>query len=150
KQLQRIYGTAWPTKEELQAYKFRLEEAAKRDHRKLGQELNLFSFPEEIGSGLSVWHPNGGIVRYEMEQHARQRHLQEGYSVVYTPHITKSDLFRTSNHLITYAEGMWPPIRMDEERDAEGNITKQGSDYYLKPMNCPMHILIYKDQSRSY
>ncbi len=149
-QLQRIYGTAWPTKDELRAYQERLEEAARRDHRKLGRELDLFSFPDEIGSGLSVWHPKGGLVRGEMEQHARRRHIAEGYSYVYTPHITKRDLFVTSNHLVTYADGIWPPIRMDEERDDEGNVTKQGVDYYLKPMNCPMHILIYKERARSY
>ena len=149
-QLQRIYGTAWPTKDELRAYQQRLEEAAKRDHRKLGKELDLFSFPEEIGSGLSVWHPKGGIVRGEMEQHARRRHIAGGYTYVYTPHISKEDLFVTSNHLVTYKEGMFPPIVMDEERDAEGNITKAGQDYYLKPMNCPMHILIYKERARSY
>ena len=149
-QLQRIYGTAWPTKDELRAYQERLAEAARRDHRKLGRELDLFSFPEEIGSGLSVWHPKGGIVRGEMEQHHRKRHIEAGYSYVYTPHITKKDLFVTSNHLVTYADGIWPPIRMDEERDDEGNVTKQGVDYYLKPMNCPMHILIYKERARSY
>ncbi|GAA3902980.1 threonine--tRNA ligase [Microbacterium invictum] len=149
-QLQRIYGTAWATKDELRAYQHRLEEAAKRDHRKLGKELDLFSFPEEIGSGLSVWHPHGGIVRGEMEQHARRRHIEGGYTYVYTPHISKEDLFLTSNHLVTYREGMFPPIVMDEERDADGNVTKQGQDYYLKPMNCPMHILIYKERARSY
>ncbi|WP_218154933.1 threonine--tRNA ligase [Agromyces sp. CF514] len=149
-QLQRIYGTAWPTKDELRAYQHRLEEAAKRDHRKLGKDLDLFSFPDEIGSGLSVWHPKGGVIRGEMEQHARRRHIEGGYTYVYTPHISKEDLFLTSNHLITYKEGMFPPIVMDEERDAEGNITKQGQDYYLKPMNCPMHILIYKERGRSY
>lgn len=149
-QLQRIYGTAWATKEDLNAYKWRLEEAARRDHRKLGQELDLFSFPDEIGSGLSVWHPKGGIIRYEMEKHARERHLQEGYSVVYTPHITKGKLFDVSGHLQTYQDGLWPPIHMDEERDDAGNITKQGHDYYLKPMNCPMHILIYRERPRSY
>lgn len=149
-QLQRIYGTAWPSKDELREYQHRLEEAAKRDHRRLGKELDLFSFPEEIGSGLSVWHPRGGIVRGEMEQHARRRHIEGGYTYVYTPHISKEDLFLTSNHLVTYKDGMYPPIVMDEERDDEGNITKQGQDYYLKPMNCPMHILIYKERARSY
>ncbi|WP_314095856.1 threonine--tRNA ligase [Microbacterium foliorum] len=149
-QLQRIYGTAWPSKDELREYQHRLEEAAKRDHRRLGKELDLFSFPEEIGSGLSVWHPRGGVVRGEMEQHARKRHIEGGYTYVYTPHISKEDLFLTSNHLVTYKEGMYPPIVMDEERDDEGNITKQGQDYYLKPMNCPMHILIYKERARSY
>ncbi|QEW00060.1 threonine--tRNA ligase [Microbacterium caowuchunii] len=149
-QLQRIYGTAWPTKDALRAYQQRLEEAAKRDHRKLGKELDLFSFPDEIGSGLSVWHPKGGIIRMEMEQHARHRHVEGGYTYVYTPHIAKEDLFLQSNHLVTYREGMFPPIHMDEERDAEGTITKAGNDYYLKPMNCPMHILIYKERARSY
>lgn len=148
--LQRIYGTAWPSKDELRSYQSRLEEAAKRDHRKLGKELDLFSFPDEIGSGLSVWHPKGGIIRGEIEQHARRRHIEGGYSYVYTPHISKEDLFLTSNHLVTYREGMFPPIRMDEERDETGQITKQGQDYYLKPMNCPMHILIYKERARSY
>jgi threonyl-tRNA synthetase len=149
-QLQRVYGTAWPSKDELRAYQERLEEAAKRDHRRLGKELDLFSFPEEIGSGLSVWHPKGGIIRHEMEAHARRRHLAEGYNVVYTPHLAKADLFSISGHLQTYAEGIWPPIRMDEETDDEGNVVKQGADYYLKPMNCPMHILIYKERARSY
>lgn len=150
KQLQRIYGTAWPTKEELQAYQVRLEEAQKRDHRKLGKELNLFSFPDEIGSGLSVWHPHGGIVRQEIELHAIKRHREAGYNYVYTPHISKQDLFKESGHLATYGESMFPPIHMDEEKDADGNITKQGVDYYLKPMNCPMHILIYRERARSY
>ncbi|KAA9110536.1 threonine--tRNA ligase [Microbacterium rhizomatis] len=149
-QLQRIYGTAWASKDDLRAYQERLAEAAKRDHRRLGKELDLFSFPEEIGSGLSVWHPRGGIVRQEMEQHALRRHKRAGYTYVYTPHITKKDLFIESNHLVTYKEGMFPPIRMDEERDAQGEITKQGIDYYLKPMNCPMHILIYRERARSY
>jgi threonyl-tRNA synthetase len=149
-QLQRIYGTAWPTKDELRAYQQRLEEAAKRDHRRLGKELDLFSFPDEIGSGLSVWHPKGGVVRMEMEQHARRRHVQAGYTYVYTPHIAKEDLFLQSNHLVTYREGMFPPIRMDEEIDEAGEVVKEGKDYYLKPMNCPMHILIYKERARSY
>lgn len=149
-QLQRVYGTAWASKDELRAYQARLEEAAKRDHRKLGKDLDLFSFPDEIGSGLSVWHPKGGIIRQEMEQHALARHRAGGYTYVYTPHITKADLFIQSNHLVTYKDGMFPPIHMDEERDADGNVTKQGVDYYLKPMNCPMHILIYKERGRSY
>jgi threonyl-tRNA synthetase len=149
-QLQRIYGTAWPTKDELRAYQERLEQAAKRDHRKLGKELDLFSFPEEIGSGLSVWHPRGGLIRQEIEQHALRRHREAGYTYVYTPHISKSDLFLQSNHLVTYKDGMFPPIRMDELRDEDGNVTRQGADYYLKPMNCPMHILIYKERGRSY
>ncbi|MGO1769295.1 MAG: threonine--tRNA ligase [Microbacterium sp.] len=149
-QLQRIYGTAWATKDDLVAYRDRLAEAAKRDHRKLGRELDLFSFPDEIGSGLSVWHPRGGVVRGEMEQHARRRHIEAGYTYVYTPHISKADLFQTSGHLATYGDGIWPPIRMDEERDEDGHVTKQGADYYLKPMNCPMHITIYKERARSY
>lgn len=148
--LQRIYGTAWPTKDQLREYQLRLEEAAKRDHRKLGKELDLFSFPEEIGSGMSVWHPRGGIIRGEMEQHARKRHIAGGYTYVYTPHISKEDLFWQSNHLVNYKDDMFPPIRIDEEVDAEGNVTKKGVDYYLKPMNCPMHILIFKERARSY
>ena len=150
KQLQRIYGTAWPSKDELRAHQERLEEAARRDHRKLGQELDLFSFPEEIGSGLAVFHPKGGIMRRVMEDYSRQRHQESGYEFVYSPHISKSNLFEISGHLQTYADGMFPPIRMDEERDALGNITKVGQDYYLKPMNCPFHILIYRSQQRSY
>ena len=149
-QLQRIYGTAWPTKDELRAYQARLEEAAKRDHRKLGKDLDLFSFPDEIGSGLSVWHPKGGIIRGEMEQHARRRHVEGGYTYVYTPHIAKEDLFLTSNHLVTYKDGMFPPIVMDEEHGPDGTVTKKGQDYYLKPMNCPMHILIFRERARSY
>jgi threonyl-tRNA synthetase len=149
-QLQRIYGTAWPSKDELRAYTARLEEAAKRDHRKLGKELDLFSFPDDIGSGLAVFHPKGGIIRMEMEQHARKRHIEAGYHYVYTPHIAKRDLFLRSNHLVTYKEGMFPPLRVDEEIDETGEIVKQGADYYLKPMNCPMHILIYAERARSY
>jgi threonyl-tRNA synthetase len=137
-QLQRLYGTAWPDKGALKAHLERLEEAAKRDHRKLGKELDLFSFPEEIGSGLSVWHPRGGIIRQEMEQHALRRNREAGYSYVYTPHITKKDLFVQSGHLVNYAEGMFPPMVLDDD------------DYYLKPMNCPFHILIYKERPRSY
>lgn len=148
--MQRIYGTAWPTKEELQNYQERIAEAERRDHRKLGNQLDLFSFPDEIGSGLAVFHPKGALIRMQMENYARQRHLESGYSFVYTPHITKSNLFEVSGHIDFYAEGMYPPMHMDEERDAEGNITKQGSDYYLKPMNCPMHNIIYKSRSRSY
>jgi threonyl-tRNA synthetase len=150
KQLQRIYGTAWPSKEELKAHLERLEEAAKRDHRRLGQELDLFSFPDEIGSGLAVFHPKGGIIRRVMEDYSRLQHEQAGYEFVYTPHITKSNLFETSGHLAWYADGMFPPMRLDEERDENGVIRKAGQDYYLKPMNCPFHILIYKSQSRSY
>ncbi|HXR43495.1 MAG TPA: threonine--tRNA ligase, partial [Pseudolysinimonas sp.] len=150
KQLQRIYGTAWPTKEEMRAYLGRLEEAAKRDHRKLGQELDLFSFPEEIGSGLAVFHPKGGIIRAEIENYMRQRLIANGYELVNTPHITKAHLFETSGHLQWYEEGMFPPMHLDEEVDADGNIVKQGQDYYLKPMNCPMHNLIFRARGRSY
>lgn len=148
--MQRIYGTAWPSKDELLAYKNRLEEAEKRDHRKLGNELDLFSFPDEIGSGLAVFHPNGAIVRMEMENYSRQRHIEEGYSFVYSPHITKADLFKTSGHLDWYSDGMFPPMHVDEERDDTGNITREGQDYYLKPMNCPMHNLIFRSRGRSY
>ena len=150
KQLQRIYGTAWPTKDELRAHQERLEEAARRDHRKLGQELDLFSFPEEIGSGLAVFHPKGGIIRRVMEDYSRNRHEEAGYDFVYSPHITKSNLFEQSGHLAWYADGMFPPMRMDEEVDENGVVRKQGQDYYLKPMNCPFHILIFKSQARSY
>jgi len=149
-QLQRIYGTAWPSKDELRAYQARLAEAAKRDHRKLGQELDLFSFPEEIGSGLAVFHPKGGIIRAEIENYMRERLLANGYDLVNTPHITKGHLFETSQHLNWYRDGMFPPMHLDEEVDAEGNVTRQGQDYYLKPMNCPMHNLIFKARGRSY
>ncbi|WP_022916213.1 threonine--tRNA ligase [Ruania albidiflava] len=148
-QLQRIYGTAWPTKEELVAYKDRLAEAERRDHRKLGAELDLFSFPEEIGSGLPVFHPKGAMIRMEMEDYSRRRHVQAGYSFVTTPHITKSKLFETSKHLEWYAEGMYPPMHVDEVREGE-EIIKPGQDYYLKPMNCPMHNLVYSSRGRSY
>ena len=150
KQLQRIYGTAWPSKDELRAYQARLEEAAKRDHRKLGNELDLFSFPDEIGSGLAVFHPKGGIIRREMEDYSRRKHEEEGYDFVYTPHITKAHLFEQSGHLGWYADGMFPPMHLDEGRNDEGEITRQGADYYLKPMNCPMHILVYRSSGRSY
>ncbi len=150
KQLQRIYGTAWPTKDELRAHQERLEEAARRDHRRLGVDLDLFSFPEEIGSGLAVFHPKGGIMRRVMEDYSRKRHEESGYDFVYSPHISKSNLFEISGHLQTYADGMFPPIRMDEELDEQGNVKKVGQDYYLKPMNCPFHILIYRSQPRSY
>ncbi len=150
KQLQRIYGTAWSSKDDLRAHQERLEEAAKRDHRRLGQELDLFSFPDEIGSGLAVFHPKGGAMRKVMEDYSRQRHEQSGYEFVYSPHITKSNLFETSGHLQWYADGMFPPMKLDEEVDAEGVVRKQGQDYYLKPMNCPFHILIFKSQGRSY
>jgi len=149
-QLQRLYGTAWASKDDLRAHLDRLEEAAKRDHRKLGVELDLFSFPEEIGSGLPVFHPKGGVIRRVMEDYSRKRHEEAGYEFVYTPHITKSDLFETSGHLSWYKDGMFPPMRVDEVRNADGDITKQGVDYYLKPMNCPFHILIYRSRQRSY
>ena len=150
KQLQRIYGTAWPSKDELKAHLERLEEAAKRDHRRLGAELDLFSFPEEIGSGLAVFHPKGGVIRKAMEDYSRAQHEKAGYEFVYSPHITKSNLFETSGHLAWYSEGMFPPMKLDEEVDADGVVRKAGQDYYLKPMNCPFHILIYKSQARSY
>ncbi|HLS03731.1 MAG TPA: threonine--tRNA ligase [Actinomycetales bacterium] len=149
-QLQRIYGTAWPTKDELRAYQERIAEAERRDHRRLGAELDLFSFPEEIGSGLPVFHPKGGIIRLEMEEYSRQRHIEAGYQFVNTPHITKANLFETSGHLDWYAEGMYPPLHVDEITDEAGNVTRAGQDYYLKPMNCPMHILIYRSKGRSY
>ncbi|MDO4783772.1 MAG: threonine--tRNA ligase [Propionibacteriaceae bacterium] len=148
--LQRVYGTAWASRDDLKAYQHRMAEAAKRDHRKLGTELDLFSFPDEIGSGLAVFHPKGAIVRMEMEDYSRRRHIEEGYQFAYSPHLTKASLFQTSGHLDWYAEGMYPPMHMDEERDAEGNVRKQGQDYYLKPMNCPMHNLIFRSRGRSY
>ncbi|TAJ46235.1 MAG: threonine--tRNA ligase [Herbiconiux sp.] len=150
KQLQRVYGTAWPSKDELRAYQTRIEEAAKRDHRKLGNELDLFSFPDEIGSGLAVFHPKGGIIRSEIENYLREQLIANDYELVNTPHITKAHLFETSQHLHWYKDGMFPAMHLDEEQDAEGNITKQGQDYYLKPMNCPMHNLIYRARGRSY
>ncbi len=149
-QLQRIYGTAWATKEELRAHLERQEEAAKRDHRRLGAELDLFSFPDEIGSGLAVFHPKGGVLRRTMEDYSRDQHAAAGYEFVYTPHITKGALFETSGHLQWYADGMFPPMHVDAEYDAEGNVKRQGQDYYLKPMNCPMHNLVYRSRGRSY
>jgi len=149
-QLQRVYGTAWPTKDELRAYLERIAEAERRDHRKLGNELDLFSFPEEIGSGLPVFHPKGGLIRMEMEHYSRRRHVEAGYSFVNTPHITKSKLFEVSGHLDWYADGMYPPMTLDEEVDADGVVRKQGQQYYLKPMNCPMHNLIFASRGRSY
>ncbi len=149
-QLQRIYGTAWPSKDELKAYLTFLEEAERRDHRRLGAELDLFSFPEEIGSGLAVFHPKGGVVRRVMEDYSRKRHEEGGYEFVTSPHITKGALFEKSGHLDWYAEGMYPPMQLDTEYDAEGNVRKQGVDYYLKPMNCPMHNLIFSARGRSY
>ena len=148
--LQRIYGTAWPTQEALDAYLHLLEEAEKRDHRRLGAELDLFSFPEEIGSGLAVFHPKGGIIRRAMEDYSRRRHEEEDYQFVYSPHLTKAALFETSGHLQWYADGMYPPMVMDEEFHADGTIKKAGQKYYMKPMNCPFHNLIYKSSPKSY
>lgn len=148
--LQRIYGTAWPSKEELRDYQTRLEEAAKRDHRKLGVELDLFSFPDEIGSGLAVFHPKGGKIRNEMENYLREQLLAADYELVNTPHITKGQLFETSQHLNWYKDGMFPAMHLDEVCDAAGNVVKPGQDYYLKPMNCPFHNLIFRARARSY
>ena len=150
KQLQRIYGTAWPSVEERDAYLERLAEAQRRDHRKLGVELDLFSFPDEVGSGLAVFHPKGGIMRRVMEDYSRKRHEEAGYEFVYSPHITKSNLFETSGHLQWYVDGMFPPMKLDAEFDQHGKLRKQGQDYYLKPMNCPFHILIFRSRARSY
>ena len=148
--LQRIYGTAWPTQEGLDQYLHLLAEAEKRDHRKLGAELDLFSFPEEIGSGLAVFHPKGGIVRKTMEDYSRKRHEEEDYQFVYSPHLTKAALFETSGHLQWYADGMYPPMVMDEELHADGTIKRAGQKYYMKPMNCPFHNLIYQSTPKSY
>ncbi len=148
--MQRVYGTAWPTKDDLKKYLTFLEEAEKRDHRKLGVELDLFSFPDEIGSGLAVFHPKGGIIRRQMEDYSRVRHELAGYEFVYSPHITKSTLFETSGHLDWYKEGMFPAMHLDTEFNEDGSIKRQGQDYYLKPMNCPFHNLIYKSRGRSY
>lgn len=151
KQLQRIYGTAWPTKDDLKAYQERLAEAERRDHRRLGSEMDLFSFPDELGSGLPVFHPRGGIIRKTMEDYSRRRHEEAGYEFVYTPHITKQNLYEVSGHLDWYADGMFPPMQIDEQRDPEtGAITRQGQNYYLKPMNCPMHNLVFRSRGRSY
>ena len=148
--LQRIYGTAWTSKEALKEYQTRLAEAARRDHRKLGQELDLYSFPEEIGPGLVIFHPKGGILRHEIESYVIERHKQAGFDFVHTPEISKGGLFHTSGHLPYYADTMFPPMLADEERDAEGNIIKAGQEYYLKAMNCPMHNLIFRSRGRSY
>ena len=148
--LQRIYGTAWPSQDELNAYLELLAEAEKRDHRRLGQELDLFSFPEEIGSGLAVFHPKGGIVRRAMEDYSRKRHEQEEYEFVYSPHLTKAALFQKSGHLDWYSEGMYPPMVMDEELHADGTVKRAGQQYYMKPMNCPFHNLIFASRQRSY
>ena len=148
--LQRIYGTAWASQEDLAAYLEFLVEAEKRDHRRLGTELDLFSFPEEIGSGLAVFHPKGGIIRRAMEDYSRKRHEEEGYEFVYSPHITKAALFEKSGHLDWYSEGMYPPMILDEELHADGTVKRAGQQYYMKPMNCPFHNLIYSSRGRSY
>jgi threonyl-tRNA synthetase len=148
--LQRIYGTAWESQEALDAHLELLEEAQRRDHRRLGTELDLFSFPDELGSGLPVFHPKGGIVRRELEDYSRRKHSDAGYEFVNTPHITKEQLYITSGHLEWYADGMFPPMHIDAEFNADGTVRKPGQDYYLKPMNCPMHHLIYRARGRSY
>ncbi|MDO0977091.1 threonine--tRNA ligase [Mycolicibacterium frederiksbergense] len=148
--LQRVYGTAWESQEALDRHLELIEEAQRRDHRKLGVELDLFSFPDELGSGLPVFHPKGGIVRKELEDYSRRKHEQAGYQFVNTPHITKENLYITSGHLEWYADGMFPPMHIDAEFDENGAVRKPGQDYYLKPMNCPMHHLIYRSRGRSY
>ncbi len=148
--LQRIYGTAWESQEALDRHLELIEEAQRRDHRRLGVELDLFSFPDELGSGLPVFHPKGGIIRRELEDYSRRKHEQAGYEFVNTPHITKEQLYITSGHLEWYADGMFPPMHIDAEFDEDGTLRKPGQDYYLKPMNCPMHHLIYRSRGRSY
>src|SRR5437764_2477249 len=138
-QLQRIYGTAWPTQEDLEAYLHRLEEAERRDHRKLGRQLDLVSFPDEVGAGLAVWHPRGGMFRMQLEDFVREVHLKHGYQIVASPHLARANVWATSGHLEKYSENMYPPMREEE-----------GGAYYTKPMNCPLHVLIYKSQTRSY
>ena len=149
-QLQRIYGTAWESQQALDRHLEQLAEAERRDHRKLGAELDLFSFPDEIGSGLAVFHPRGGTVRRVMEDYSRRRHEEAGYEFIYSPHITKAQLFETSGHLQWYADGMFPPMHLDEELAEDGTVRKPGQDYYLKPMNCPFHNLVYRSRGRSY
>ena len=149
-QLQRIYGTAWESTEALERHLELLAEAQRRDHRRLGVELDLFSFPDEIGSGLPVFHPRGGTVRRVMEDYSRRRHEEAGYEFVNSPHITKGQLFETSGHLDWYADSMFPPMHLDEELAEDGTVRKPGQDYYLKPMNCPFHNLIYRSRGRSY
>ncbi|MFC0435733.1 threonine--tRNA ligase [Kutzneria buriramensis] len=149
-QLQRVYGTAWESQEALDAHLEMIAEAERRDHRRLGTELDLFSFPDEIGSGLAVFHPRGGIVRRAMEDYSRRRHEEEGYEFVYSPHITKGTLFETSGHLDWYRDGMYPAMHLDAELDEDGKVRKPGQDYYLKPMNCPFHDLIFRSRGRSY
>jgi threonyl-tRNA synthetase len=148
--LQRIYGTAWESQEALDRHLELIEEAQRRDHRKLGVELDLFSFPDELGSGLPVFHPKGGIIRRELEDYSRRAHEKAGYQFVNTPHITKEHLYVTSGHLEWYADGMFPPMHIDAEYDDDGVLRKPGQNYYLKPMNCPMHHLIYRARGRSY
>ena len=148
--LQRIYGTAWASKEDLRAYQDRIKEAERRDHRRLGAELDLYSFPEEIGPGLVVFHPKGAMLRHQVESHVVARHMEYGFDFVHTPEISKGGLFHTSGHLPYYADTMFPPMLADEERDAAGSITKAGQEYYLKAMNCPMHNLIFRSRGRSY
>ncbi|RJQ75822.1 threonine--tRNA ligase [Pseudonocardiaceae bacterium YIM PH 21723] len=149
-QLQRVYGTAWESQEALDRHLELIAEAEKRDHRKLGAELDLFSFPDEIGSGLPVFHPKGGIIRMEMENYSRLKHIEAGYDFVTSPHITKGGLFETSGHLDWYRDGMYPPMQLDAEYNEDGTVRKPGQDYYLKPMNCPMHDLIFRSRGRSY
>jgi threonyl-tRNA synthetase len=148
--LQRIYGTAWQSQEAQDQYLHLLDEAEKRDHRRLGTELDLFSFPEEIGSGLPVFHPKGGIIRRAMEDYSRKRHEEEDYQFVYSPHLTKAALFETSGHLQWYADGMYPPMELDQELHSDGTVKRAAQKYYMKPMNCPFHNLIYKSSSKSY
>ncbi len=149
-QLQRIYGTAWESPEKLDEHLHRLAEAERRDHRRLGNELDLFSFPDEIGSGLAVFHPKGGVIRKELEDYSRRRHEEAGYEFVNTPHISRAQLFEISGHLGWYSEGMYPGMHLDAELNPDGTVRKPGQDYYLKPMNCPMHNLIFRSRGRSY
>ena len=148
--LQRIYGTAWASKEDLVAHQERVREAERRDHRRLGQELDLYSFPEEVGPGLVLFHPKGGILRHVIEEYVVRRHLEAGFDFVHTPEITKGGVFHTSGHLPYYADTMFPPMTVDEERDEDGNVVRAGQEYYLKAMNCPMHNLIFASRGRSY
>ena len=148
--LQRVYGTTWASKDDLKAYQERIAEAERRDHRRLGAELDLFSFPDELGSGLPVFHPKGGVIKREMEDYVRARHIEEGFEYVGTPHISKEALYYTSGHLPYYGENMFPAMQVDEQRDENGEIIKQGQPYRLKAMNCPMHNLIYRSRGRSY
>ncbi|MGC4992235.1 threonine--tRNA ligase [Nocardia salmonicida] len=148
--LQRVYGTAWESTEAMDAYLELLAEAERRDHRKLGLELDLFSFPDALGSGLPVFHPKGGIIRKEMEEYSRQRHVDAGYEFVNTPHLTKGHLYEISGHLDWYKDGMFPAMHLDAELNEDGTVRKPGQDYYVKPMNCPMHNLIFGARGRSY